>query len=221
MTQLHLKRFGELTDQLQKLADSRRNGYDPTVGENREEIESDALIEWSVKARNLISKACGQESEHYRSFVDNEQASSYDSCYEILTRIRAVFLAAKEDFEGGYLRSTKTLVQAEVFDSELEQARALFDGGYTTAAAVIAGVVLETTLRELCDRNGISHGKMDKMNADLAKAGVYNSLVQKRNTALAGLRNSAAHGKPEEFTTADVDSMIRDVERFVAEHLTA
>lgn len=220
MTQLHLKRFAELVDQLQTLVDSRRSFYDNTLGRNREEIELNALIEWSVKARNLLSKACGQDSEHYRSFVDNEQSQSYDTYYEILTRIRAVFLAAKEDFEGGYLRSTRTLVQAEVFDSELEQARALFDGGYTTAAAVVAGVVLETTLRELCDRNGLPHGKMDKMNADLAKAGVYNSLVQKRNTALAGLRNSAAHGKPEEFSQADVDSMIKDVERFVEEQLT-
>ena len=119
MTQLHHKRFGELADQLQTLVDSKRSYYDDTLGRNREEIESDALIEWSVKARNLLSKACGQDSEHYRSFAENEQTQSYDTYYKILTRIRAVFLAAKEDFEGGYLRSTRTLVQAEVFDSEL------------------------------------------------------------------------------------------------------
>jgi hypothetical protein len=55
------------------------------------------------------------------------------------------------------------------------------------AAAVIAGTVLETALRQLC---------LDRMNADLAKAGVYNSLMQKRITALAAIRNRAAHGKP-------------------------
>ena len=59
------------------------------------------------------------------------------------------------------------------------------------------------------------------MNADLAKVGVYNKLIQKRITALADIRNSAAHGKPEEFSEADVDSMIDEVTRFVAEHLTA
>ena len=57
------------------------------------------------------------------------------------------------------------------------------------------------------------------MNADLAKAGVYNSLMQKRITALAAIRNSAAHGKPNEFTRDDVSAMIRDVERFVARPL--
>jgi hypothetical protein len=53
------------------------------------------------------------------------------------------------------------------------------------------------------------------MNADLAKAGVYNSLVQKRITALAAVRNSAAHGNADEFTKEDVSAMIRDFERFV------
>jgi hypothetical protein len=133
--------------------------------------------------------------------------------------MRAVFLAAKEDFEGGYLNSLRNLVQAEVFTSELEQAEELLKSGYATAAAVIAGVVLETTLRDLCTARGIPHGKLDKMNADLAKDGAYNTTQQKRITALAGIRNSAAHGKPEEFTPADVKGMIEDVERFLAAHL--
>ncbi len=220
MSKLHQQRFDELAAQLQSLIESKRSYYDETLRRQQDEIESDALIQWSVKARNLLSKACGPESEHYLAFVENEQTQSYDTYLEILLRIRAVFLAAKEDFEGGYLRSTRMLVQAEVFDSELEQARALFDTGYKSAAAVIAGVVLETTLRELCDRHAISHGKLDKMNADLAKVGIYNKLIQKQITALADIRNSAAHGKPDEFSAADVDSMIRDVERFVAEQLT-
>jgi hypothetical protein len=54
------------------------------------------------------------------------------------------------------------------------------------------------------------------MNADLAKAGAYNSLVQKRITALAAIRNSAAHGRPQDFTKDDVAAMITDVERFAA-----
>jgi hypothetical protein len=95
----------------------------------------------------------------------------------------------------------------------------LSTSGYSTAAAVIAGVVLETALRELCDKNGISHGKLDKMNGDLVKAGVYNKLNQKRITALADIRNSAAHGKPNEFTDQDVSDMIRDVRQFLCNHL--
>jgi hypothetical protein len=134
----------------------------------------------------------------------------------ILLRQQAVFLAAKNDYEGGYLTRLRDLIQSEVFESELEQAQELFRAQYSLAAAVIAGTVLETILRQMCRDHGILPGKLDKMNADLAKAGVYNSLVQKRITALAAVRNSAAHGKPEEFSQDDVSAMIRDVERFVA-----
>lgn len=84
---------------------------------------------------------------------------------------------------------------------------------------MVAGVVLETTLRELCERQSLAHGNLDRMNADLAKAGVYNKLAQKRITALADIRNAAAHGHADEFKAADVRDMIRDVERFVGEHL--
>ena len=37
--------------------------------------------------------------------------------------------------------------------------------------------------------------KLGTMNAGLAKQGVYNKLTQKRITALADIRNKAAHGE--------------------------
>lgn len=64
------------------------------------------------------------------------------------------------------------LVQAELFTSELEQAAELLRSGYKASAAVVSGIVLETTLRELCTRHQLPPGKRDKMNADLAKAGI-------------------------------------------------
>jgi hypothetical protein len=142
--------------------------------------------------------------------------------YSNLTNLQAmmsVFAAAKEDFDGGHLRSVRTLVQAELFNTELEQATELLDKGYKVPSAVIAGTVLETGLRELCNRSSLSVGKLDKMNADLAKAGTYNLLRQKQITALAEIRNKAAHGRPTEFTDADVKAMIADIERFLLDHL--
>lgn len=112
------------------------------------------------------------------------------------------------------------MIQAEVFDTELEQAQEFLRLNYKVPAAVIAGVVLETTIRELCTRNQLPHGKLDKMNADLAKAGVYNGIVQKRITHLAAVRNSAAHGNDAEFKTYDVGAMIGEIEQFLALHLS-
>ena len=218
MTKLHQKRFDELQQQLADLIASKKPYYDSESGRQRETVDGDALLEWKVKARNLLTRVCGSDSQHFQQFEKNEHGY-FSTNYESLLSLKSVFVAAKEDFEGGYLFSTRTIVQAELFDSELEQAQELYDGGYISAAAVIAGVVLETSLRELCDRNSIPHGKLDKMNSDLAKVGQYNKLMQKRITALADVRNSAAHGKPSEFTSNDVADMIRDVARFVADHL--
>lgn len=217
MSQLHRRRFAELAQQLEQVEASKKP-YQGDGGPGRYSVDESALLEWKVKVRSLLSNVCGPESQHFTQFVENE-SSFYNTSHENLQAMAAVFRAAREDFEGGYLSAIKSIVQAELFDSELDQARELAKNGFILAAAVVAGVVLETTLRELCDRQSLSHGKLDRMNAELAKAGVYNKLVQKRITALADLRNSAAHGHADQYTAQDVVDMIRDVERFVREHL--
>ena len=179
-------------------------------------MDDEMALTWKVKAKNLLVATCGEDSQHYREFTKAEKLNSYESKSDLFKRMKAVFIAAMDDYKGGYLTSIKNLVQADVFESELEQARELLSSGYKLAAAVITGVVLETALRDLCKRQSISAGKLDRMNSDLAKAGIYNKLQQKRITALADIRNSAAHGKPEEFTESDVENMIREVEQFLA-----
>ncbi len=211
------KRFSELNDQMQKIA--------TTLGTEHGEfgtyhnVDSQMLLEWQIKVKNLILKIGDENSEHYKAFIKHENPGGWMSGNaSIFKNLKSVFLATKEDFEGGYLSSYKSMVQAEVFDLELEQAKELLQHSYFVAAAIIAGVVLETTLRELCNRAGIDAGKLDRMNADLAKSGVYSLIVQKQITALAGIRNSAAHGK-NDFTKADVNNMISAIENFLALHI--
>lgn len=210
------KRFAELTLQLEAIGETRQTKRSEYSGQY-EEVDPELLLGWCVKARTLIASACGKEGEHFQSFVKAEVTPALADNYAVFKSVKAVFLAAKEDFEGGYLVSVRNLVQAEVAGSEIDQATELWDSGYITAAAVVAGVVLETTLRSLCEANGLAIGKLNKMNDDLAKAGIYNSLKQKSITSLAAVRNSAAHGKTDEFTAQDVKSMIADVQRFAEE----
>ena len=199
MNKLLAKRFNELEDQVKHIYASKRTMSKDGFG-NKTNVNSDLLLGWTVKTKNLLIKACGEDSTHYREFLGHEQARYGGGTLIKTNKLYAVFSAAKEDFEGGYLSSFKTMVQAELFDTELEQAEELLSKGYYTAAAVVAGVVLETTLRELCAKAKIEAGSMNKMNGDLARAGMYNSLIQKQITLLAGIRNSAAHGKISEFT---------------------
>ena len=212
------QRFKELEEQLSGVQATRKITNN-SMG-NYENVDSNMLLEWNVKAKNLIIKVCGEDSQHFKAFLKAEIPKSFLGSYTTYESLRVVFIATKEDFEGGYLSSYKSLVQAEVFETELEQASELLKNGYHVASAVIAGVVLETTLRELCNRESIAIGNINKMNADLAKAGIYNSLVQKQITAHAAIRNSAAHGNNSEFSREDVEQMIPAIEQFLALHLS-
>ena len=179
------------------------------------EIDEEASLTWRVKVKNLLVSSCGESSEHYKEFVKTRESGATP-----FRRMKAIFIAALDDYKGGHLMSIKNLIQADVFDSELEQADELLSNGYQLPAAVIAGVVLETALRDMCAQQNISIGKLDKMNSDLAKSGKYNKLTQKKITALADIRNSAAHGKINEFSELDVKGMIKEVKLFLAMHLS-
>ena len=219
MTALLAKRFVELDAQLQSLQSSIVSRYNSYSGSNYEDLDSEALLNWGVKVKSLLERFGVEAASQLKMFIDAEKHQGMESHASRLKRMRAIFLATKEDFEGGYLVSFRNLVQAEVFSNELEQAEELFGSGYATAAAVIAGVVLETALRDLCTARGIEHGSMNRMNDDLSKAGAYNANQKKQIVSLAAIRNSAAHGKPEEFTRDQVRGMIDDVQRFLTAHL--
>ena len=131
-----------------------------------------------------------------------------------------VLKATKDDYEHGYLFETRVLIEAEVFDDLLQQAEHLLTNGYYGPAAVLAGSVLEDGLRKLCQRKNVSLPTkltIEPMNVQLAKAGVYNSLIQKKITTIADIRNKSAHGKWNEFNVKDVEQMITQVRSFMEE----
>lgn len=183
-------------------------------------VNSQISTQWGISCLNLLKRVFGKESDHYTKFDSLFPKLNY---YTSANQALGVLKAAKDDYENAYLFEIRFLIQAEVFDDFLEQAKYLFDTGYYQPAAVIAGSVLEDGLRKLCNRNSItlpSKPKLDTMNADLVKKEIYNSLVQKQITALADLRNKAAHGKWTEFTDNDVEQMITQVRTFIETHFS-
>ena len=82
--------------------------------------------------------------------------------------------------------------------------------------------LLEDSLRKLSDAQGIGYSAkttIDSLNVELAKAAIYNKLVQKQITALADIRNNADHGKFDNFKQDDVQEMLKWVTRFLADYL--
>ena len=217
MASLLSKRFAELNVQFEEIMKTVRSEYSALFHENRRTLDQPAYAGWCIKVQSLLEKACGPGSVELREF-QNSAVSSYLDIPDTAIFAKSAFDAARENFDGGYLSSVRNMVRAEVFESELEQAEELLKSGYAVPAAVVAGTVLETTLRDLCSKHAIMPGKLDAMNSALVKAGEYSSLVQKQVTALAAVRNAAAHGDVAKFRPEDVEPMIRDIERFVVNH---
>lgn len=127
---------------------------------------------------------------------------------------------AFRDFHDGMLDDVKHLIRADILDNFLSQAEMLVENGYNVAAASIAGAVLEDTLRKLCDKHSITYSEktnINSLNTELAKAEVYDRLIQKEITAKADLRNTADHGHFDKVRSDDVKDMVRWIRRFVLE----
>jgi len=170
---------------------------------------------------NLIRRTCGSDSDHYREIKAlSEGPSATNDFYGM--HCQGIVEAARRDIERGLLFDMRALVAAEVLGDFLDQASALLDSGYHIAAVSVAGAVLEDSLRRLMERHQLpvpAKTKIDALNAALAKAGVYNVLVQKQITVLADLRNKADHGRFDEVTRDDAADLVTWIARFDADYL--
>jgi HEPN domain-containing protein len=185
-------------------------------------IDDVAYIRFRTEELNLIKRSCGEDSDHYQQLKTlaedkNTALNSYyfKDCYGVLE-------AASRDYEGGMIFQVRAMVAAEVLDDFLEQAEHLLEQGFHVPAASLAGAVLEDTLRKLSEAKGISvpdKTSIDKLNPELAKAGVYDKLVLKRITAIADVRNNADHGNFDKSEKEDVEDMLKWVRRFSADFL--
>lgn len=111
----------------------------------------------------------------------------------------------------------KQLVQADLFDSEIDAAKELLKNGYHRAAGVISGVVLEAHLAQVCTNHSIT---VPKKNPGI---GDYNDSLKNGNAIdvpqwrfiqrLGDLRNLCGHKKTDEPTKENVQELIDGVEK--------
>lgn len=180
-------------------------------------VPSGPYLEWMTNVLNLIQRSFGEPSIHFKHL--SEQYGNLTEWQSHFIDSFSLFKAAKEDYEGGYLFNVRTLAKAEVLSDALSQAKELLQAGYKDPACILARVSLESALKDLCDRHGVPHGKLEKMNVDLCKATAYNMAKQKQVTAWAEIGNKAAHGDWTQYTGQDAAAMVQGVEALVADLL--
>ena len=126
----------------------------------------------------------------------------------------AIVKAVKKRFESS-LFDIRQLVQADLFDSELEAAKDLVKNGYLRPAGVVAGVVMEGHLAQVCDNHGITFRKraptITDFNNALKKVDVIDTPQWRSNQHLGDIRNLCGHKKGAEPTKEQVNNLVDGV----------
>ena len=128
----------------------------------------------------------------------------------------SIITSVKRRFESS-LFDIKQLVQANLFNSELEVARELNKKGFIRGAGAIAGVVLEKHLSQVCDNHSMTVTKKNPTIND------YNQLLKDSDVIetkdwrfiqhLADLRNSCVHNIEKKPKKEDIADLVDGVEK--------
>lgn len=126
--------------------------------------------------------------------------------------------SAKGRFESS-LFNIKQLVQADLFDSELDAARELNKKGFTRGTGAIVGVVLEKHLAQVCENHKIKVSKKDPSINDFNQLLKDNDVIEIEDWRfiqhLADLRNLCDHDKKREPKKEEIEELINGVEKIM------
>jgi hypothetical protein len=129
-----------------------------------------------------------------------------------------ILKSAEKRFESA-LFDIQEVVQADLFDSELEAARELARNGFFRAGGAVAGVVLEKHLGHVCDNHALKSRKAHPAIADyyqlLKEAGIIDIPMWRFIQHLGDIRNLCDHGMDREPAKEDVLELAEGVEKVI------
>jgi hypothetical protein len=159
-----------------------------------------------------------------------EQIRSLEYRLQEAEKLVGFMMAFKASYQRGWLESLINRIEINIAADYMSQAEALLgqggNGQYDhVPAAVLAGAVLEENLRALCLRQNppisVTYPRGDpKAMNQLIQDLQVNQVIDKTKAELlkycAKIRNSAAHGHPQDFTKQDVENVLRAIQQFLA-----
>jgi hypothetical protein len=130
---------------------------------------------------------------------------------EILAGTRGQLVETLADLSG--------VLQAQMFDTELDAARELLKTGHVRAAGALSGVVVERHLSMIAASRSVSTSKPDptisELNDALKKAGVVDLVTWRAIQRLGDIRNLCAHSKSREPTADEAQELIDGADKLV------
>ena len=123
----------------------------------------------------------------------------------------SIVKAARASLESSLLDLT-TILQADLFDSEVESAKALAKAGHLRAGGAVCGVVIEKHLKQVCANHCVKSKKRNPTISD------FNQLLKDEDVIsvpdwrfiqhLTDIRNICDHAKGREPSKQEVEDLI-------------
>ena len=193
------------------------------------EIVSNYQI-WYSKAHHIVAYILPERIADFEKQYDCKKSTgdinSYFSTFNTLetvvdnTKEKAVtrfafqigILKSCIDMIDYRLRNIRNLVEAEMFDNQLDCAKNLLKKGYYRAAGAICGVVLESHFNSILQNHNINKTKkvmhLSDYNDLLRDNDIYEITTWRKIQYLSDLRNKCDHDKGVEPTKEEIQELI-------------
>ena len=177
---------------------------------------------WLTSAQNLVYLVVSSSSNPYRTSVDKICSLDRGYCIqESVGEVTVILQSLLSDITNGLIESIENQTKALIFDDFLDHAKAYIKQNMKNEAGVIAGVVFEDTLRNICRNNEIEESgvKLDQLITELTKRDVISQIKAKRARVAAHVRTKATHAQWGEFEISDVKTAVEFTEELINTNL--
>lgn len=186
----------------------------------------DRLDEFRLLYKNEKRKEISYETYTVSDYLINlVRKTSYgevtvptSSAYPKFERQFHIVMSLESRFKSS-LFDIQQLVQADMFDSEVDAARELWKKGFLRAAGAICGVILEKHFAIVLSNHQVTMAKKVPHISDYNEALKNNDIIEiptwRFIQRLGDLRNLCDHNKDTEPTKDDVDELIKGTDKML------
>lgn len=160
----------------------------------------------------------GQSLTYIDKYGDRHESAGWSTCYPLIETQCNILQSATAYFDSS-LFEIQQVLQADLFDSELEAAKELNKKGFARAAGAMAGVVLEKHFETVIKAHALILGKknpcINDYNQKLKDEGVLDIPTWRFVQRLGDLRNLCDHNKGVDPKKEDIDELIAGVDKIM------
>jgi len=175
------------------------------------------LDDFKIIYKNEKRKSTAYTERDISQYLSGDMIPEHYIALKILQQ-RNILISACERLDS-ILYEIKDIVQADIFDSELESARFLMRQGFLRASGAICGVLIEKHFETVLSNHNLKISKKDPgindYNEILKNAGIIKTEMWRFIQRMGDLRNLCDHNKKQEPSKENVADLIDGTDKII------